>query len=292
MGIKFLFNHLNEEEKDIYRKINIEKISMLKKNLTLFPEEMPNTSFNLMNYEKKAKIIDDNSISYKYNNYGFRSDDFENNLIKDSLFAGCCVTHGDALPYDKVWSKIFYDKQLKYDGYSKYHNISRSGGSIETIVFDTLQYCKTFGNPENIFLLFPHFHRHMTCKNHIEGKRFFVQKTLENDDLKDGTLEDLVIKHMYFIKIIEDYCQKNNINLFYSSWHKETDYILNELSSNRGHIFLNYDSKNVLESKKKLMFEQYGRRARDGFHFGIAFHEYVADFFQLCYNKRKGGNNG
>ena len=288
MGIKFLFNHLNEEEKNIYNKIDNEKILLLKKSLTLFPEEEPWSSFNLMNYEKKTNTIDDNSINYKYNNYGFRSENFNVNTNKDVLFAGCCVTHGDALPYEKVWSKVFYNRQLKNEGCGEYHNVSRSGGSIETIIFDVLQYCKIFGNPESIFLLFPHFHRHMTCAKHTPGKRFFVQKTLENEDLYNGMFEDIVIKHMYFIRMIEDYCEKNNINLFYSSWHKQTDYILSQLSNDKGHCFLDYDNKNILENKQELMFEQYGRRARDGFHFGIAFHEYVADFFQMCYNKRKG----
>ena len=59
---------------------------------------------------------DDGSISYNYNQDGFRSDEFSNEHGKyHILFSGCSQTEGVGGSIDTVWTNILH-KQLKNRG--------------------------------------------------------------------------------------------------------------------------------------------------------------------------------
>lgn len=52
-----------------------------------------------------------NDIEYKYNNYGFRCDDFDSwkNHPYRILFAGCSMTEGIGIPLENTWAKIMHN---------------------------------------------------------------------------------------------------------------------------------------------------------------------------------------
>lgn len=69
---------------------------------------------NEENYKKAIKkqniIYGPDDIVYKYNNKGFRCDDFDSwqNHPYRVLFAGCSFTEGTALPLEHSWSKLMH----------------------------------------------------------------------------------------------------------------------------------------------------------------------------------------
>lgn len=62
----------------------------------------------------------ENSITYKFNEYGYRSDSF--NQTCDIVFAGCSMTFGEAVPLEKSWPYIVAD-QIS----ANYHNLAVNG---------------------------------------------------------------------------------------------------------------------------------------------------------------------
>jgi len=94
-------------------------------------------------------------IEYKYNAYGYRSDEFDTPC--DVLYAGCSFTEGIALPLDHVWGKQL-NKMIedKYDVKLNYHTVSRGGASTTGIVrriYAALEVLKL--RPKMVLALFP-----------------------------------------------------------------------------------------------------------------------------------------
>ena len=64
----------------------------------------------------------DANISYKLNNYGYRSDNFNKADVTNSLFAGCSFTFGVGLPLENVWCKVVHNRI----GIGKFYNLGSS----------------------------------------------------------------------------------------------------------------------------------------------------------------------
>ncbi len=84
----------------------------LKVNLTK-KWEPSDTEEQYLKAKKKFDICyGPNDIEYKYNNYGFRCDNFESYKKHPHriLFAGCSMTEGIGLPLDDTWAKLMHNK--------------------------------------------------------------------------------------------------------------------------------------------------------------------------------------
>ena len=78
-----------------------------------------------------------NDIEYKYNNFGFRCDDFEDWTKHPYriLYAGCSMTEGIGLPLDDIWATILHKKICKtFDIDIPFWTIASGGTGIDQMV--------------------------------------------------------------------------------------------------------------------------------------------------------------
>jgi hypothetical protein len=181
---------------------------------------------------------------YNLNNYGYRGPDFRGGI--DLVTAGCSVTYGIGVPENGTWPSITA-KKLKLS----YINLSKPGASIEWVVNSLFSYFSEFGNPKNVFVLFPGLLRKELVLNcnyntskYVDMKDFMHQGM--NDDSTKGVvsysfvtsdlgnksvllkrpfpveetipIEDPIYRSFRAIRMLEIYCKSSNINLVWGSW--------------------------------------------------------------------------
>jgi hypothetical protein len=246
--------------------------------------EMPNEFIQMSTLEKEKGIKYNEDLGYKINNYCHRSDDFNSNN-KRLLFSGCSTTFGEGLYEDKIWSKSLFNK-LNNDNI--YQNLSFTGGSTQKIIRNIFIYCKMFGNPEAIFILFPNFERYELVK---PSRKFFIQKGEdENDKIKS---EIATATYISSIIMLESFCKINNINLVWSTWNHTVINMIKErnvkfenfLLTSRGGDRENFEKK-LFELSKIFPKNKYNMLARDLDHPGILEHEIYAEEFYKEYRKK------
>jgi len=188
-------------------------------------------------------------IIYEINQYGFRSEKFENSI--DSLFFGCSFTFGIGLKNEDVWVNLLKNK-INVNGY----NLSVPGGSMDS-VFRLANYWIPKLKPKFIFLLSPSSTRR---EYFLQNKftRSMVPNTKPIDNYEKLLLEiynnDIISEHSSNINFdknlmaIKHLCKTYNCKLF----EMQTDN-------------LNYNFK---------------KSARDLIHYGKDFQIYLFKLFQ------------
>lgn len=228
--------------------------------------------------EKMHRVTEDASFIYSFNNYGHRSDDFVKNEKKyNILFSGCSVTFGESLPYQQNWSGKLYKKIKNIKDVGNYNNLSFLGGSSEFIIFNIFLYFKEFGNPNVIFLLLPDSSRRVTWNDGSKNYENYVNAQENENGIKMSLLRSL-----YHVTMLEQYCLSNNIKLFWSSWNEEDcNNFYNHYNFNNFIYLSNYkvldNSKN--NDEKNSLYYMIGR---DGVHPGLRYSDGLANIF---YNK-------
>ena len=91
------------------------------------------------------------SIQYKFNEHGFRSDSFSES--PGTICLGCSVTFGVGLPYEKTWPYLI-SKKLNLSCW----NLSQPGGSLDTC-YRLAKYWVPILKPKYIFILIPTMYR-------------------------------------------------------------------------------------------------------------------------------------
>jgi hypothetical protein len=87
---------------------------------------------NFANYQPNPYA--DNSITYSFNEHGFRSDPFESNDHR-MLFMGCSFTEGVGLPLEETYSSIIHQEIQQRLGVAiPYWNLGLGGCGLDTIV--------------------------------------------------------------------------------------------------------------------------------------------------------------
>jgi len=100
-------------------------------------------------YNKMIELGWDNqSVTYKFNSYGFRADEF-NIYDNGIMFIGCSHTMGTGIPYNSTWANIVATKL----GLMNW-NIGQGGGSMDTC-FRLGSYWIPKLKPKIIVLLIP-----------------------------------------------------------------------------------------------------------------------------------------
>lgn len=182
----------------------------------------------------KKQYNQDDSVRYYFNSLGYRSDEFTKfHDGEHVLFAGCSETQGMGGNLESCWSYITYKKLSDTKKISGFFNLSGSGWGHDIIIPNIIQYINIYGKPSKIYMLLPNLSRCFFWKglDNEEEVYYHSQKTpyfffsdtiLENGKVRDRqSLEDQrigIINFINLLKIFEEYCMSNKIELVWSTW--------------------------------------------------------------------------
>jgi hypothetical protein len=193
----------------------------------------------------------DNVQAYITNTHGYRSPEFKPGT--SLVFGGCSYTYGVGIPEDAIWG-VQLSKMLGAD----YANISRPGASVNWIIDSVLAYCREFGDPEYVVLAFPNFFRGTYIQNEdvlihdgYNGggvDRDIVFYNLMDVDAKNypriskrpHVVDEVtppempVYQSMRAIRVLEQYCLKAGIKLFWSFLEKSSETAAREIDRQYG----------------------------------------------------------
>lgn len=206
-------------------------------------------------------------IGYRYNSHGYRCENFTNQEI---LTLGCSQTFGFGQYIDRTWPYIL-SNQMKME----YANLAKGGDSAPAQVAKAFQFFKEFYNPKYIFAVFPLFRLEFPLVEKIltrsknsapveKDKKRIAQHFIENDHNSIPKIvqspynlseilpvEVPIFYSMMFIRMLEQYCESNNIVFFWTTYEV-------------------FDSKKEYEKKFKEMINSN--------HYVSSFTTSVADF--------------
>lgn len=245
----------------------------------------PNTEESILFYEKDLSAIRDEHIIYKYNNEGFRCDDFTKE--KDGmhiLFGGCSETEGAANILEDVWANIVYNKIKETEKVAGYYNVGKAGLTVSGIVMNVFQYMYDYGYPDYIFLQLPDQTRYVDWS---EEHSYHPKYQVRGDDIdkygKDeffknhdnpAVMKINILYNYFLLKNLIQVCETNNIKLIWSTWCGPTiKKLAPELGNLNGYIDTSTYTKEHWDIKIGDL------RARDGWHFGKGFHKLWANKF-------------
>jgi hypothetical protein len=266
---------------------------------------------------KDLPLIDQFGEKYTINSNGFRGENFKKDT--DLLFAGCSQTYGYALREEAIWGVM-----LAKENNMSYANISIPGGSAMHIVFNIFKYFQEYGHPKTILAMFPDFYRIRTfidCKilDQMSGheKNISHQNAFSdthgnrgNDFLKYiklPTTPDNIYSqeftrmiNLMFIKLLENYCNKNNITFIWSKTHTDNyDSDNNSFSSFENYYNFNLEENLALTSRDKKKYTCHADNediditwniAKDNSHFGTHINIHIKDFFNQILKTKENQN--
>jgi hypothetical protein len=268
---------------------------------TTYSEVCPDCSHDQCSSERnrskwKLETYNNNepSISYRINNYGYRSDDITKEHSESNfLYSGCSNTFGVGLPLESIWA---HQINSLLSG-EKFINLGINGGSYKTMVYDVFKYIKNFGKPKGVFLLFPNLERHIEFINTKDDEVNIVlrmhQKT--NLNIPEVISEKTNMFEFYnTVKMLEDYLFELEIPLVWATWHSDLDKKI--LSEN---IFNNYISTDNFEIYEKIinsprpkqLDHKYWSVARDNSHLGSRHHLFYASLMYEEWKRKYEKNN-
>jgi hypothetical protein len=240
---------------------------------------------------------EEDGSKYIINSHGFRCDEFTNiHEKKHILFSGCSNTYGVGLKKEEIWPYKVYEKINKEEGCSGYFNIALGGNNIIQCIINIFKYCKKFGNPNAIFINFPHYERFFDFKEDENEYKI----TMNESFYHNYYINKLTVYNYYFI--LEEYCKTNNIKLFSFTWDLINKHLLSKnikrYYNSTNDNFKEYNFKtfyfinvNNLNNNLFLLKNKYDNEffdtARDKKHRGTGIHMYWSEFI---YNKYLGLN--
>lgn len=253
----------------------------------------PNSEDFLMPYEKDLGIKPSHEITYKYNNIGFRCDDFvKTHDGLHMLFAGCSETEGASNKIEDVWSYILYNKIKEVIPVSGYYNVGKAGLTISAVVMNIFQYMYDYGMPDYIFVQFPDQTRYVTWS---EEDGLYPKYQVLGDNVSDIKWDIFFTKHkepevlniniLYnylLLKNLIQFCHINNIKLIWSSWHSPS---IEKFSSNTSMLDGYIDTSTLNKEHWDIKIKDL--KARDGYHFGRGFHKiWATKFYEAFLNDK------
>ena len=153
----------------------------------------------------------EDSVSYRFNSHGFRSDEFEGDGV---MFLGCSFTMGIGMPWENTWA---YQVAKGLD--TKCWNLGIGGGSHDTCFRNAQEWIPQL-KPSRVFLLSPPPNRieliseayppngiMQYAPGFADNCKFYTQWLM--DDLNSQLN---VMKNIYGIAYI---CEMNNVPLYY-----------------------------------------------------------------------------
>jgi len=196
----------------------------------------PDSLWYESSYPLESEISD---WSNECNNYGYRTNEFDS--CSDIVSLGCSMTFGLGVEAGDAWPDL-----LAKDLGMSVHNLAGCGKSIMWSINKFFSYVNKFGNPKVLVCLFPEFTRievasktsHMTPRynqfprhelNNDKIIRYGIwnQKNKFNTGMGVFIAEDSIPSELSFdisiqyIKMLEMYCNTNNIKLLWGTWSEE-----------------------------------------------------------------------
>jgi hypothetical protein len=245
---------------------------------------------------EKSKITNplDPKISYKINNYGYRSDDFN---IEDSesnfLYSGCSNTFGIGVPIESIWAH-----QLNsFLGGEKFISLGINSGSYKTIVYDVFNYIRNFGKPKGVFLLFPNIERQIVFLDDKDKKVNIFIQVYRNASSKISeviTEKSNMFEFYNTVKMLEDYLFELDIPFVWTTWDVSLDKNISLTKGFKNYVSLdNFDVYNRTQNsaKPEKLDNDYWDVARDSSHFGSKYHFYYASILYEGWKAKYEKNN-
>jgi hypothetical protein len=192
---------------------------------------------------REKKTVKEIASMLQPNSKGYRCDEFVE--PRDFIFAGCSFTYGHGVVKEGIWGNIVSERL----GLKSY-NLGKTGRSTASIINEIFNYCRIYGNPKIIMCLFPDFLRKelYVNKNNISAN-FHSDDDVQIVDLLLTRQEEMkyskkpheivniypkeaaIVEAIRMIKILEMYCNTNNIKLLWSTWEEgQMDMISKNLS--------------------------------------------------------------
>lgn len=234
--------------------------------LTMHPKEI--FMFEMMGKDP----VDDLSVDYKYNNDGFRSDNFiDVHHKKHILFSGCSEGEGIASPLETMWNKIVYNSLNSEGQYSGFFNVAIDNFGFHKVIFNIINYISKYGKPDEVVLLMPDICR--LNQWDVNGKNYYqiwanpnnlsTQKDQEN-------FMNAIINFIPFMKLFESYCDSNNIKLTWSTWSQTEGQVFSMLGAFKHFFEIDYSLPTNVDKSNQIR--------RDG-HQGAYYHDLWAQNF-------------
>jgi hypothetical protein len=272
-----------------YSYLNNRQINLFKNKL----------SFNLGNY---PDVTDESQgITYSFNNFGHRCDDFSKETASDNfLFAGCSFTHGIGIPYEYSWG---YELNKQLNG-NYFYNISAAGRNAQVIVNEIYQYIKLFGKPKKVFAMFPNMDRDYFISfynNDVHGLHYKIEpvgllspggKSFETDDdfykiFNYIKIETLFYDFYHAVSQLEDYLELLGVPFLWTTWNEDLAKSLNGEPIFKNYFELDFDGfgeyrkENFYPPKSLGKNRKYWLQGADrpNAHPGILEHKYFASQF-------------
>lgn len=247
---------------EINQNENVKHIVRIVKDMVLFddylgPVYIPHIipSLEDKSLDIKPNLYIQKGVEYRINSFGYRGEEFQNNV--DLLALGCSNTFGKGLPQEYSWPYLINSDKIK-----TINSLACSGDSAQGQVIKFFEYVKKFGNPKNLFAVMPVYRFEFPLDkeywkiDNSQKKYTLVQDGKARVSLASPLNENfekyvaapydpniLFTKNMSryythtFLNILEVYCKNNNINFKYTIY--EWDY--------------RHDTQDPNESLKKLM---------------------------------------
>lgn len=229
----------------------------------------------------KLKKVTDNfkknnvdTIMQELNNNYYRSDNFITEHIGNHiLFAGDSYTFGSGMNIKETWPKILYEYIQKNERCSGYFNIGVMGNNTPNAITDIFKYCRTYGNPDVIFMSLTDASKFYTYD--------YINNFIANAIYDKNSINVLnVLQYQYYF-MLEQYCQTNKIKLITISpadIDKKLTIVVPGKEIRKFKSFLSLDKKDC-EVFMKSFIEINGcdYYSKDNAHMGLAFHTYLAN---------------
>jgi hypothetical protein len=268
--------------------------------------------------DDKTNIIDHQV--YNFNSLGYRAREFSKENPGNTLVFGCSTSFGQGVPEDQAWSNQF----AKLKGIDVL-NLSLPGKGVSRYFEDFLIYCNEYGKPKNVIVLVADLYRlrflndteHHTAygsQSKVPGK-IMVPLAMEDLFLNnwDTSLKDKyteipfdtkdyispyygIYQNVWSMYAFEAFCKAAGINLFWSTYNRETKDVIKELIKNKP-IFEKFLIDNDLLVSEQLLSDsceethnnihhgtdlwEFGTDApwKGRSHPGVHLHTHVAEFF-------------
>lgn len=267
---------------------------------------------------RDAKKLDNSQLwidfpedSFVPNSQGFRSNEFKKEHDgKHILFNGCSVTYGQGLYTRETWSHILYELIAKDQKVSGYYNIGTPGKGIFDIVASTFKYIDKYGNPDIIFLDLPDLNRFYALNSdnseeldremgpvemfHALNNNYRHSLVKRNSTLAMFTATFSIYLYQYLM-FLEIYCKSHNIDLYMFSYVRGTDAFLKLCNLDNYYVTtdtqtMNKIEKEVFEYTQNHKDDTFTMVARDGRHYGTAFHYVWANMLYDIYKRKNSVN--
>jgi hypothetical protein len=166
-------------------------------------------------------------IEYKFNNHGFRCDEFELPSELPIVFLGCSITEGIGLHQRETWSYQLLEKiREKTKKNIPYWNLALGASGIDTQVRN-LYFLTSILNVkvDYVFFLLPTLSRREYKLENNQYKLWLPKQISEYDCINRTFSDSYYSKHQVerSLMILDSICRQNNTKAIITSWDTEFD---------------------------------------------------------------------